>query len=84
MFLAKNEKNMEHHTKICAARKGVTYCFDNGDIISFQDNFKYLGDVPFTVYFDVETITGDTVFFLSKKVCCELVSNIFLSSKSIS
>ena len=40
---------MEDHTKICAAKEGITYCFDSGNIISFQDNFKYLGDVPFTV-----------------------------------
>ena len=38
------------------------YTFENGKIISFQDNFKYLGDVPFTVYFDFETTTGDIIF----------------------
>ena len=31
-------------------------------MISFQDNFKYLGDVPFTVYFDSETTKGDSIF----------------------
>ena len=62
-FFAKNEENMKHHIKICAAQEGITYCFNNGDIISFQDNFKYLDDVPFTVYFHFETTTGDTVFF---------------------
>ena len=57
---------MKHHIKICAAKEGMTYRFDNGDIISFQDNFKYLGDVPFTVYFDFETTTGDSVFLIQK------------------
>ena len=42
------------------------YSFDNGQIITFQDNFKYLGDIPFTVYFDFETTTGDSVFFDSE------------------
>ena len=65
-FLAKNEKNMEHHTKICAAKEGIAYRFNIGDIISFQDNFRYLGYVPFTVYFDFETTTDNTVFFNSK------------------
>ena len=73
---------MKHHIKICVAKESITYCFNNGDKISFQDNFKYLGGVPFTVYFDFETTTGDTVFFLSKNVCCELLSNILFSSKS--
>ena len=49
--------------KVCAAKGGITYCFNNGEMISFQDNFKFLSDVPFTVYLDFETSTGDTVFF---------------------
>ena len=62
-IFAKNEEKMEHHTKICTAKEGITYSFDNGDIISFQDYFKYLGNVPFTVYFDFETTISDAVFF---------------------
>ena len=58
---------MKHRTKLWAAQEGMTYCFDNGNIISFQDNFKYLGDVPFTVFFNFEITTGDAVF-LSKNV----------------
>ena len=54
---------MKKHTKVCRANEGITSCFDNGEIISFQDNFKYLGDVPFTVYFDFEATTDDTAFF---------------------
>ena len=54
---------MKKHTHVCAAKGGITYCFNNGEIISFQDNFKYLGDVPFTVYIDFEKTTGDIVFF---------------------
>ena len=53
---------MEKHNKVCAVKEGIVYTFENGKIISFQDNFKYLGDVPFTVYFDFETTTGDVVF----------------------
>lgn len=49
--------------KVCAAKGGITYCFNNGEMISFQDNFKFLSDVPFTVYLDFETSTGVTVFF---------------------
>ena len=57
---------MKKNTRICAAEEGVTYTFDNGDINSFQDNFRYMGDVPLTVYFDFETTTGNVVFFDSK------------------
>lgn len=41
----------------------IIYTFDNGKIISFQGNFKFLRDFPVTVYFDFETTTGDVVFF---------------------
>ena len=53
---------MEKHNKVCAAKEGIIYTFDNRKLISFQDNFKFLGYVPFTVYFDFETTTDDVVF----------------------
>ena len=40
----------------------------NGQIISFQDNFKCLAHVPFNVYFDFETTSGDSVFFFYSKM----------------
>ena len=54
---------MKKHIQVCAAKEGITYCFNNGEMTSFQVNFKYLGDVPFTVCLDFETTTRDTVFF---------------------
>ena len=65
-FFAKNEEAMKKHLTICAAREGITYSFNNGQIINFKDNFNYLGDVPFTGYFDLETTNGDSVFFNPK------------------
>ena len=62
-IFTKSQENMGHHIKVCAAKEGITYYFDNGDIFVFQDNLKYLGNAPFTVYFYFETITGETVFF---------------------
>ena len=47
---------------VCAAKERITYAFDNGQIVNFQDNLKCLGDVPFTVYFDFETATGNSAF----------------------
>ena len=57
---------MKKHIQVCTAKEGITYCFDSEEIICFLDNFKYLGDAPFTVYFDFETTTGDSVFFEPK------------------
>ena len=63
-FVAKNDDAMKKHLTIC---EGITYSFDNDQIITSQDSFKYLGDVSFTSYFDFETTTGDSVFFLTQK-----------------
>ena len=57
---------MQKHLSICAAKEGITYSFDNSQIIDYQDNFKYTEDLPFAVYFDFETTTEDAVFFDSK------------------
>ena len=56
---------MKKHLSVCSAKEGITYAFDNGQILNYQDNFKYLGDLPFTVYFDFETTTGNSPFFNS-------------------
>ena len=61
-YFSKTKEATKKRTKICAAKEGIVYTVENGKIIYFQDNFKYLGDVPFTVYFDFETTTCDIVF----------------------
>ena len=71
---------MKKHLSICSATEGKTYAFENGQILNYQDNFKYLGDLTFTVYFDFETTTGNNCFFRSNYVCNELLSDLFISS----
>ena len=34
------------HIKVCSNISGVVYKFENNKIISFQENFKYMGDLP--------------------------------------
>ena len=65
-FFAKTDEKMNQHISVCSAKQGITYSFDNAQIIDYQDNYKYMGDLPFSVYFDFETTTGDAVFFHSK------------------
>ena len=61
---------MKKHLSICTAREGMTYAFDNGQITNIQDNFRYMGDLPFSVYFNFETTTGGNLcggaFFIRK------------------
>ena len=65
-YFAKTEQKMKEHISVCSAKEGITYSFDNSQIIDYQDNYKYMGDLPFSIYFDFETTTGDAVFFDSK------------------
>lgn len=65
-FFDKNGESINKHMKVCAAKEGITYCFNNGELILSQNNFRHLGDVPFTVYVDFETTTGDAFFFEPK------------------
>ena len=62
-FFAKNYDQMQKHLSICTAKEGITYSFDNSQIKDYQDNCKYIADLPFTVYFDFETATGNSVVF---------------------
>ena len=55
-FVAKNR--LENHLKICSEMPGAIYKFKNQNLLSFEDNFQYLGDHPFVAYFDFETTTG--------------------------
>lgn len=65
-FFVKSDENFKKHIKVCDAKEGITYSFNNGEILFFQDKFKFSSDVPFTVYFDFETTTGDTVILIQK------------------
>ena len=64
---------LEKHIKLCSSVAGVAYKFNNRKIVSFQDNFKFMGDLPFTVYFDFETTTGainDKIMVVIS--CCQI------------
>ena len=61
-YFVKAKEALEKHTKVCAAKEGIIYTFENAKIISFQDNFKYLGDMRFTAYFYFEITTGNIIF----------------------
>ena len=53
-FFIRSEKLQSHINK-CSVAPGVVYNFNNQNLISYQDNFKAKGDIPFVVYFDFET-----------------------------
>ena len=62
-YFVKSAEKMKKHLSCCAGRAGFTFSFDNGKIIDYQDHYKNLIDVPFSIYYDFETTTGSVVFF---------------------
>ena len=49
------ETRQKRHMANCSGRPGVVYNFNNQNFISYQDNFHAKVDVPFIIYFDLET-----------------------------
>ena len=78
---------MQTHLSICAAKRGITCSFDNNQIIDYQDNYKYMGDLHFSVYFDFETTTENALVFdlkiFVKSYCLIFSFNSALSFEKI-
>ena len=43
--------------KVFAKVPGVIYNFENQSLVTFEDNLKFMGDLPSPAYFDFETTT---------------------------
>ena len=41
---------------------GIAYKFGNTSLGSYEDNFKFMGDLTLVAYFDFETTTGSNLF----------------------
>ena len=65
-YFVKSSEKMEKHLSCCKGKAGFTFSFEYGKIINYQDHYKNLGDLPFTVYYDFQTTTGSVVFLDAK------------------
>lgn len=54
-FFVHNKRKFDRYMKHCTGKPGVVYDFNNQMLISYEDNFKSKGDLPFSIYFDFET-----------------------------
>ena len=65
-FFFKSKEKIKKHISLCARQAGFNFVFDNGKIVHYQDNYKKIGDLSFSLYFDFETTTDSVVFFYAK------------------
>ena len=56
----------EGHLRFCRKKPGVVYNFNLKNIVTFEENLKYKGDVSFSVYADFET-SAPTSDYLSSE-----------------
>ena len=54
---------------------GITYKFENQNIQTFFDNMKFMGDLPFSIYFDFETTSGKKIYNFDKDSTLNPVSH---------
>ena len=52
----------DRHIKNCSGKPGVVYNFNIQNIVTFEENIKYQGDLPFAIYADFETTAPNCDF----------------------
>ena len=76
---------LEKHLKVCSKIPGIVYKFQNEYLSTFEENFRLLGDLPFTIYFDLETTCGKKLYedFTDPTNSMYPVSNCFIVAISL-
>ena len=53
-FFARADKH-KRHIENCSGIPGTVYNFNNQNLVTFEENLKYKGDLPMVIYFNYET-----------------------------
>ena len=72
------KKSLERHLQVCISIPGIIYKFENQKIQTFFDSTKFMGDLPFSIYFNFETTSGKINYNFDKDSCLYLVSYSFV------
>ena len=62
-FFVERKKNWKH-LKIKSSMSRIIYKFNDQNVQTFEDNYKFMGEVPFSIYFDFETTCGKKSFWI--------------------
>ena len=74
------KKSLERHMNVCGDFPGIVYKFENQNIQTFFDNMKFMRDLPFFIYFNLETTTGKKVYDFDEDATFYPVSYAFVLS----
>ena len=68
----KHKQHMEH----CSGIPGIIYNFNNQNLVSFEHNLGYKGDLPLVAYFDFETTASTDSCFNPEQKQMSVVSYV--------
>ena len=71
-------KSLERHMNVCDHLPGIIYKSENQNIQTFFDNMKVMGDIPFSIYFDLKTTTAKKVYNFDEDATLYPVSYAFV------
>ena len=71
-------KSLERHINVRGHFPGIVSIIENQNIQTFTDNIKLMGDLPFSICFDLETTTGKKVYNFDKNATLYPVSYAFV------
>ena len=71
-------KSLERHVNVCDHHPGIIYKFENQNIQTFLDNMKVMGDIPFSIYFDLKTTAAKKVYNFDEDATLSPVSYAFV------
>ena len=74
------KKNCMRHMDNCSGSPGVIYDFNNQNLISYQNNFRTKGDLPFVIYFDFETTAPTDTCFDPEQKTMFVVSYVMVAA----
>ena len=65
----RDKKKYFGHLGQCSGVPGIVYDFSTQNLVTYENNIKYKGDLPMTLYFDFETTapTEETIYDPSQK-----------------
>ena len=59
----RQKKPFEKRLACCSQTVGILYKFDNKSLVSFESNYRFLGDLSFVAYFAFETSAGSDFLY---------------------
>ena len=73
-ILYQDKSHMKRHFKHCSRYPGIVYKFENQNLSTYEDNFRFRCDLPFII---------SIKYFAPDNVSCFFCDNICISSKIV-